>query len=1042
MIVLYNKNKTKDFNTNDLILTIPTKCIVSWEENGLFKVALSYPIIEGHEEWQQITKGAIIKVPVPGLQDQLFRLNTPVKKFNGTSHELQVTGYHISYDLSDNFLEDVRPSNMDGAQAGQAILNATQYKHGFTFDSDIQTVSTAYYIRTNPINALIGDEDQSYINRWGGFLQRDNFKISMTKESGKDNGVSIEYSKNLLGFTQSADDEKIMTRCYPIITISSNNDQDIPPVISLPEKYIDSPLINDYAIPYIKEVKVSLTRDQESLSEQAKHNIMRDYVNSLYSVYHIDRPIYSYDISFVNLAETQEYEKLAVLETVNPGDYVTVKCLDVDVNARVTAYTYDSLTKKYNDITLGSVQNNIITSISRSLFNVTKSNESNIKMLQNVISSITGENNAILTGSNNLFDHSTIEQQYLSEWQTTGTVLNAQDSDINIKTNVLTLQPVSTAKKADVVLNPNLYNGQDVTLSVKAKYTDVTLATDGYKASSSVKLGALDIGYSRTIADEKTAFYLKAGSTTTLLSQDLIYTIPSTAFSIDNPEGYTLSFYTYTRDQQYIETILSSAGVFPANCYFVRIELVGAGSNPLFIKPFRVYETQDRVLNDVCEIQALSPNEPQWTTLSAKTVLTTGNTQDIIKSIDFVVDNADTTATASVAAFMLSTGVNESDYVSSDNDKIEKIIAQQVITDSLIADTARINTLLAGNLTADNISTDGLTADIIKGGLLSMGGSTGGVIEVRDQYGDVLIHMSQSGFEIRKNYGGTIYEKIFYANAAGDLQIAGDITLNGNNKKITVKDDLGTLIGSIGFEDVSSSEPSLQGALCVEAEEYVDIRAGYSTSAKAMTTVTVGNENMLTAATLYPSGSKGIFLGNIIKNIGIFIDLTTETAKPIRIISKSFVEADMQVTGNFIAKNQFTSDKDAFLTGNVWIGGGTKTIVFNKTANTIVGNNVLTNVTVTPQNSFSHDNTYCKYNPITRQVHLHVQCNKNSPGSSAVAIATLPAGFRPLATVKLLTMNAANFAGKEMQIWTDGQIVLWNPNGEVMYLYFDAFYYV
>lgn len=167
MLILYDKNKKHNFNRNDLILQNVTKCEVTWEKNGQYQINFIYAITPGDTIWKNIIKGAIVKCPVPYQQDQLFRLNTPTKKLDSSNYlYIEVAGYHISYDLSYNFLEDVRPTSMNGLDAGKHILGNTQYPHNFTWNSDITDISTAYYVRQNVIDALIGDKDQSFVNRW------------------------------------------------------------------------------------------------------------------------------------------------------------------------------------------------------------------------------------------------------------------------------------------------------------------------------------------------------------------------------------------------------------------------------------------------------------------------------------------------------------------------------------------------------------------------------------------------------------------------------------------------------------------------------------------------------------------------------------------------------------------------------------------------------------------------------------------------------------------------------------------------------------
>ena len=87
----------------------------------------------------------------------------------------------------------------------------------YTGQSNITKVSTAYYQFKNLIEAINRDDDNSFINRWGGEIMFDNFKIIINEQIGTDNGVEIRYGKNIPvdGFSQEVDTNEVITRIYP-----------------------------------------------------------------------------------------------------------------------------------------------------------------------------------------------------------------------------------------------------------------------------------------------------------------------------------------------------------------------------------------------------------------------------------------------------------------------------------------------------------------------------------------------------------------------------------------------------------------------------------------------------------------------------------------------------------------------------------------------------------------------------------------------------------------------------------------------------------
>ena len=106
--------------------------------------------------------------------------------------------------------------------------------------------SQCTYCPKNPVEALLdSSQDNSFVNRWGGELKRDNFDVKMLQNRGMDRGVVIRHKKDLLGYEGNVDWKSPITRIMP-----QGFDG-----LFLPEKYVDSPLINKYPHPKIKVVE-------------------------------------------------------------------------------------------------------------------------------------------------------------------------------------------------------------------------------------------------------------------------------------------------------------------------------------------------------------------------------------------------------------------------------------------------------------------------------------------------------------------------------------------------------------------------------------------------------------------------------------------------------------------------------------------------------------------------------------------------------------------------------------------------------------------
>lgn len=350
MITLFKPNET-DFNHNGLgnLDKNIIEPVIEEVFNGLFSLTFRYPILALHGS--EIDGQCIVRAPVPDGPDQLFRVYKPKK----TMGYLEVSCYHIFYDLVDNFIEDTNIVGKDGQTSLTQMSSKTQYTHNFKFFSDIDVVAGSRVVRKNPIEFLLDDSlKNSFISRWGGELKRDNFKVFMYRSIGNDNGVIIRHRKDLLGYEAVVDWNSPVTRIMPIGFDG----------LLLPEKYVDSPIINSYVKPKIQtieygDVKAAVGQyadDDEAVPLDQAYIELRRLANLEFSKGKIDYPKASYQINFVTLSKTEEYKNYVTLKTVILGDTVTVvhKEDKLNIKAKVIKYRFDPLTKIYIDIELGN----------------------------------------------------------------------------------------------------------------------------------------------------------------------------------------------------------------------------------------------------------------------------------------------------------------------------------------------------------------------------------------------------------------------------------------------------------------------------------------------------------------------------------------------------------------------------------------------------------------------------------------------------------------------------------------------------------------
>lgn len=210
MIQLYKASNT-DFSANgDFILDpVVTKASLSVELNGTWELTLT-AVIEDSGRALEIEQTDVIKVPTFQSDEQLYR----VRKVKPNHSTVSVTCDPIFLDSKgDVFLLDVRPT----AKSGQEALNLMLASNSkYSASSDISTGNTAYYVRKNFVEALNGDDDNSFISRWGGEILYNNHQIIVNERVGGDYGVTVEYGKNIESIEETVSMDDVVTRIVPV----------------------------------------------------------------------------------------------------------------------------------------------------------------------------------------------------------------------------------------------------------------------------------------------------------------------------------------------------------------------------------------------------------------------------------------------------------------------------------------------------------------------------------------------------------------------------------------------------------------------------------------------------------------------------------------------------------------------------------------------------------------------------------------------------------------------------------------------------------
>ena len=363
---IYLGNET-NFSNNGLgFLTDIISAVVYDELNGNYELKLEY-VKDGHLS-EYLERENIIKCEVADGTKQLFRITNVDKNFK----TITIIAKHIFYDLLNNFLNNVNPQNKNGELFLEYLLDNANFSTNFIVFSDITNTKSANYDKINPVQAIMGDIDNSMVKLFGGELKRDNFTINFLAHVGEDNGVKLIIGKNITGINVSVDITSMATRVMPVGYDG----------LQLPELYVDSPLINNYPTPKITLLNCDDVKYDPN-DESAYHTLdeaygeLRRRVQEQYNL-GLDKPQVNININWVELSKTEEYKQYSNLETVRLGDTITAYILGMNYETRVISTEYNVLKKMITNFQIGTFKPTIANQINSMQQSVNEINPTSI----------------------------------------------------------------------------------------------------------------------------------------------------------------------------------------------------------------------------------------------------------------------------------------------------------------------------------------------------------------------------------------------------------------------------------------------------------------------------------------------------------------------------------------------------------------------------------------------------------------------------------------------------------------------------------------
>lgn len=352
MIQIYSPGNT-NFKQNGDMTLFPEICEASSELGGAWTLEITHPI-DDEGRWKYIEKEAVLSVPTHMGENQLYRIDEITDKNDA---DISAKAYPIFYDSAKEvFLMDKRPTAKNGQETLDILTEGTKYSG----KSNISTANTAYFVRRNLLDCILGDKSPSFVGVWGGEVLFDSFKVIANERAGGDYGAEVRYGKNMVGVNVSEDMSEVVTRIVPV----AYNGR------LLTSQMVDSPLINNYAIPYTKEIKFEDVRYFEDIEEGTDTtdlivcNSQEELDAALIAKCNeqfeagIDSFKATIEVDMVALENTEEYKDFKDLVKIGLGD--DVSCyhtrLGIETKARAIKIVWDCITNSVKNVILGDYQ--------------------------------------------------------------------------------------------------------------------------------------------------------------------------------------------------------------------------------------------------------------------------------------------------------------------------------------------------------------------------------------------------------------------------------------------------------------------------------------------------------------------------------------------------------------------------------------------------------------------------------------------------------------------------------------------------------------
>lgn len=354
--VLYSATETS-FATNGLGgLANAISCYVTETRNtvGGYFLNMEYPI-DGIHYGDILPERIVYASPAPHKTPQPFRITRIAKPINGV---VKIEAPHVSTALQSIVTYGTHTANSftgityNYAQTARGLGQA--FPFWFASDMTFEQKSVDFPNPIDFMSVLMGVQG-SILDLYGGEYEFDGFKVTLYQQRGRDSNIEIRYGVNMTDMKAETDARKLVTAVVPYWS-GTVDEQD---VIVIGDMCVST---NAGAYAYVRCIPLDVSSEFDLESGQTP---VKDQVTAKGTSY-----INATDQAILNTSISVQYESITDSIGERPiylCDTVRVVHPDMKLSAtaKVVKTKYNVLTDRYDTITIGSINQNIVDTIAK-----------------------------------------------------------------------------------------------------------------------------------------------------------------------------------------------------------------------------------------------------------------------------------------------------------------------------------------------------------------------------------------------------------------------------------------------------------------------------------------------------------------------------------------------------------------------------------------------------------------------------------------------------------------------------------------------------